>query len=252
MERFNESNPDPNHNSDGITAAGSAVQARKDQDLRVPYYCEENVWRLAYRKVRDQPQDDFFVCFISNANKSVLMFHQLAADAADDRAVCWDYHVILICWSKQESQATVYDIDSRLPYPQPLLDYLQQSFPHCTSADSLASAYAPQFLLVPAPLYLKYFASDRMHMYDAHRHCWMAAPPAYDCITSSQSLNDRRGGEPDWITLQQYLEFPSNGDQSSETSPEKADLTLTKALGRILSLKELMKFDFERATPAVT
>jgi hypothetical protein len=32
-------------------AAISALSARDDESLRVPFYCEENVWRLLYRKL---------------------------------------------------------------------------------------------------------------------------------------------------------------------------------------------------------
>lgn len=73
-------------------AAVTALQAPTDQDLRVPYYCEENAWRVVYRKMRDQPEDNFFVVFISNPVKNVAMFHQRASDAPD-QAVSWDYHV---------------------------------------------------------------------------------------------------------------------------------------------------------------
>ena len=34
------------------TAAETALSCASDRDLRVPCYCEENVWRLAHRRLR--------------------------------------------------------------------------------------------------------------------------------------------------------------------------------------------------------
>lgn len=48
-----------------LSAEESALEAPNDQALRVPYYCEENVWRLAVRKRTQQPTDRFWVVFIS-------------------------------------------------------------------------------------------------------------------------------------------------------------------------------------------
>lgn len=88
-------------------AKTTALQARNDHLLRVPYFCEENVWRLAYRKLTIQKhaekdatnnnqQYKYFVAFISNANQTVVMLHQRASESPRQEVVCWDYHVILI------------------------------------------------------------------------------------------------------------------------------------------------------------
>lgn len=92
------------------TASDTAIcdSIQHDYDLRVPYYCEENVWRLAYRKLYYQKQrteqikeasnelksshptnDDhkrnasinerYYVAFISNHQKCLPMYHQRAA-----------------------------------------------------------------------------------------------------------------------------------------------------------------------------
>ena len=52
-----------------MTAEESALNAPSDEALRVPYYCEENVWRLLYRKKHECPDDRFWVVFISNTIK---------------------------------------------------------------------------------------------------------------------------------------------------------------------------------------
>ena len=153
------------------TAAETAISAsiRHDYDLRIPYYCEENVWRLAYRKLYYQDQmkqptnegrnnnDDnknetYYVAFISNQQKCVPMYHQRAATAPSTSSTLqrkeeipccfWDYHVILLgvtlaptnggddIGDMYQKTVLVYDIDTTIvPYPVPLHRYLSQSFP---------------------------------------------------------------------------------------------------------------------------
>jgi len=65
-----------------LEAAKSALEATSDESLRVPCYCEENVWRLAYRKVHQQEVRDsktYNVVFVSNPKACVPMFEQKAA-----------------------------------------------------------------------------------------------------------------------------------------------------------------------------
>ena len=116
-------------------AAKSAIEASSDKSLRVPCYCEENVWRLAYRKIHQQEKKKqqqqekqkrqqkkkkikttaaattttrttssfhYHVVFISNPKGCAPLFQQLAASDRDS-AVFWDYHVILL---EQESNST--------------------------------------------------------------------------------------------------------------------------------------------------
>jgi hypothetical protein len=123
------------------SAAETALQARSDDALRIPCYCEENVWRLAHRKLNSSDNNrHYYAVFVSNPEKCVPMFYQLAA-TNPQKACFWDYHVILI--SKGGEQGTlVHDIDSHLPYPCPLLEYLQSSFP---DIDTCPEEYAPMF-----------------------------------------------------------------------------------------------------------
>ena len=124
-----------------ISAALSALDAPSDQSLRVPCYCEENVWRLVYRKLHssqhhqkvDGPSPQYYVVFITNPSKCVPMFHQMAASHAS-RPCYWDYHVILISYSKEQDEdeilVQVYDMDSHLPFPCSLEEYLTRVFPN--------------------------------------------------------------------------------------------------------------------------
>ena len=194
-------------------AAKSAIEASSDKSLRVPCYCEENVWRLAYRKIHQQQEKkqqqqekqkqqqkkiktaaaatttrtttssfQYHVVFISNPKGCAPLFQQLAASDRDS-AVFWDYHVILL---EQENNSTttttndddddnnknninnnndddqdvtegtttttvltkntlVWDIDSYLPFPCHLEDYIEMVFPNNLD---WPKEYAPYFRYV--------------------------------------------------------------------------------------------------------
>ena len=127
-----------------------------------PFYCEENIWKLA--QARNHP--DAQVIIISNTRKRVLVAHQKAVP--ENELVLWDYHVIY-----REAEAC-YDLDSRLPYPCKLKDYLEESF----VPDH--SDFLPSFRTVDAADYCKDFYSDRMHMQCDGK--WLKPPPPWPCI----------------------------------------------------------------------
>jgi hypothetical protein len=125
-------------------AAKTALASPSDQSLRVPCFCEENIWRLAYRKLQgnDAELKDFFVVFITNPLKCVPMFHQLAV-TDPTKPVYWDYHVILIGRSRDDNTAPeVLDLDSHLPFPCPLETYLEETF---SSGMNWPEQYLPYF-----------------------------------------------------------------------------------------------------------
>lgn len=202
-------------------AAITALHAVHDEDLRVPYYCEENAWRLVLRKMQAEPEDRFFVVIISNPIKSVPMFHQRAS--LPDTVIYWDYHVIVLRARLMERDVLVYDIDSRLPYPVSLSEYLTRSFAY---HPLVSSPHAPMFRLIPAHLYITNFASDRLHMYSASKKDWSAPPPSYPCINVSIGKASN---------IQSYLDFtePMSKDRRNQTMNH---------LGVLLSLEELAKF----------
>ena len=169
--------------------------------------------------MRDQPEDRFFIVWISNSIKNVPMFQQRVSNDPDS-ACCWDYHVILLCARATERDVVVYDIDTVLPYPIPLNEYLQRSFPY-----EWPFPYAPMFRLIPAVSYLRHFASDRMHMFNPQKNTWNAPPPDYDCINISD-------GRPS--NFQRYLDFSFTA--ANQTAEEEA------IFGRILSLRQLAEY----------
>ena len=201
------------------SATSTAMAARADRDLRVPCFCEENVWRLAYRKLylkaepaqsrakslnsNDvQPQagynSSYYVIFVSNKNKCVCFYHQLA-NSDPLSPVFWDYHVLLIeqrhTSKNDEIQSTtlVWDMDSHLPYPCPLEYYVEASFRSIADYQEMGSndrkiyltqleRVSPCFRVIPAEKFLENFSSDRSHMWDAIKKKWSATPPTYDPI----------------------------------------------------------------------
>lgn len=203
-----------------------------DQDLRVPCYCEENVWRLLVRKLHYEPIEAYVV-FISNEHQSVAMLNQKAAKRSD--IVCWDYHVILLCHEQETSPdqngstttndssiVVVYDVDTTLqPFPIPLAEYLKQSFP-----SKVPDMYRPNFRIVRGDIFCDWFSSDRRHMRNG-THQWSATPPPYACISTASTTNPH--------TLEQYIRF-HNGTDSSTTLPNQA-------LGIVVNLDTMMRFD---------
>lgn len=127
VQRINQRKTDSNGTMD---AATTALGVANDSDLRVPCYCEENVWRLAYRMLHgEQKQEDlqYHVVFVSNPQKCCLFLYQRCNDDPFDPCF-WDYHVILLC-TKSNDVTMVQDIDSHLPYKISLKDYLKHVFP---------------------------------------------------------------------------------------------------------------------------
>lgn len=191
-----------------------------DLDLRVPYYCEENAWRLARRLYDRNNQPSRWVVFLSNETKQVPMRHQRAAES---EICCWDYHVILVEKidddrnNDKSSHFVVYDVDTTLqPYPIPLDTYLQESF---------FPEFAPLFRVIPVSMYLRYFSSDRSHMFSNGK--WNAPPPTYACIP---------GSDPKRLpnTMQHYMDFMPN--QKDELLPIP-----TEALGTMFTLEQFKK-----------
>jgi N-terminal glutamine amidase len=197
-----------------MTALSQNVQS--DHDLRVACYCEENVWRIAYRKLHYPTQHEqlrlaesseqhnnntngtttakYVVAFISNKRQCVPMLHQRASSSPSEVPCCWDYHVILLgVHNSQRDVGTtetkdtnncvlVYDVDTTLqPYPISLAEYLMATFPN-VEEEYPYPEYRPRFRLISAPLFVQYFASDRRHMYNTTTQSWNAPPPTYACI----------------------------------------------------------------------
>merc|ERR1712002_1239693 len=75
-------------------------------------YCEENVYKLCSRLKSMDQVDLCWAVFISNAGRSVPLWHQKAGNGM---VVVWDYHVILV-YKDEEDFYKVYDLDTNLDF----------------------------------------------------------------------------------------------------------------------------------------
>ncbi|KAL5662063.1 hypothetical protein ACJX0J_029188, partial [Zea mays] len=145
---------------------------------------EENVYMLCNELIRtgvaDPAGTDLYVVFISNEEKKVPLWHQKAGHS-DDGFICWDYHVICI-QSRRSKEVLdfVWDLDSDLPFPSPLIQYVSEAIQPLSFGNS---RYARLFRVVHAPVFLQSFASDRSHMKDPEGN-WIQLPPKYEPIVA--------------------------------------------------------------------
>jgi len=145
------------------------------------HYCEENIYHLADLFLKQPSIKDIWdvvVVFISNESKAVALWNQKLA-GSPDYAIVWDYHVVLILRLRSEhgvtkgekaehtdtpdrdTEAWIYDYDTLLPKPCYWKDYVSLTFR--TDAE-VPLEYRSLFRVIPADMYLDYFASDRSHM----------------------------------------------------------------------------------------
>lgn len=144
-----------------------------------PYYCEENVWHLCADPRADGPPRAAIV--ISNPARTVAMTCQRAA-ASPDLPVVWDYHVVLAARGPQGP--AIWDLDSTLGMPVPLLEYLRRSlaWPH-----GFAPPHDARFRVVEAARYREVLCTDRSHMRDASGR-YRAPPPPWPAIGTGTNL----------------------------------------------------------------
>lgn len=216
------------------SAESTALQSSSDHDLRVPCYCEENAWRLAYRHINthngngDEIDWKYYVVFISNKHRCCPMFMQRASpkDNPTDY-VCWDYHVIVMrstlssSLQKQHGETAtaaistqILDIDTWItPYPTPLAQYLNKTFPHALDP-KFNKEYLPLFKVTRATDFIRDFYSDRMHMFKNGK--WNSPPPDYPLIMNGLKIiidsNDENKASSG-SNLESYIGISSASDE---------------------------------------
>lgn len=208
-------------------AALTALSCASERELRVPCYCEENVWRLAYRRLNgggssegENKDNRYYVVFVSNEERCCPMFSQLAQDDADEPCF-WDYHVLLISSSGPGVNGTekclVWDMDSHLPFPTEVSDYLASVFREECFRREFRAQLAPRFRVIEAEDYLKYFFSDRKHMIDPKTGEWREPPPKYDCILFNRPPEEgvTNGKQSN---LDDYIDMTTDTDDANEGS----------------------------------
>ena len=232
------------------TAETTAIQAPSDQDLRVPCFCEENVWRLVYRHLHGPNNNEewnYYVVFISAKGRDCPcpFFRQRAYPDNPGACVYWDYHVIAIRSRIDERskivETEVLDVDTYLPYPCPLGEYLDGSFPHATNPE-LDEQFMPFFRVVSAEKFLRYFYSDRMHMFRDGR--WLSPPPAYAPIMNGLQFahDDKVAADKEdesknnnISNLDAYIDMMTTGKANEQNGCDLEE----KQRGEVFSLAEL-------------
>ncbi|CAO2831715.1 unnamed protein product [Amaranthus hypochondriacus] len=194
-------------------------------------YCEENVYRLCKKLcsagIADSEGSDLFVVFISNDKKQIPLWHQKASHRADG-VILWDYHVICVQRKADEKSAQVWDLDSTLPFPSPLTSYISETF---RPSFPLFSEYQRFYRIIHAPLFLRYFASDRRHMKDSNGN-WNEDPPTYDPIVAEDGTVHN---------LNEYMEIHSTGVAPS-IEADMVNIVKNERLGVVVSESQLEEF----------
>lgn len=150
-----------------------------------PCYCEENVWKLCQDVSIRHPSElcKCSVVFVSNEKRTVPMWRQRAGKD-EEKLVIWDYHVLFLY--HPDDRCLVFDLDSELPFPTYFHKYVTETF---RTDQILKPDLFRYFRVVPAPVYLQNFASDRSHM-KRPDGTWIKPPPDYNCIKSATSSNN--------------------------------------------------------------
>ncbi|XP_028402330.1 protein N-terminal glutamine amidohydrolase-like [Dendronephthya gigantea] len=146
-------------------------------------FCEENVWKLCESFKEKLRLCEFYVVFISNPSKQIPLWCQRSSEI-NSQPVVWDYHVILL--HKRTTDAYVYDLDTTLDFPCNLKEYAEKAL---QNESQFITTFHRFFRVIPAPYFLKTFASDRSHMKNNDGE-WMKPPPNYPLIkTQDSSMN---------------------------------------------------------------
>jgi len=130
----------------------------KKDYLYTSLFCEENIWHLANKFIKEGIKADAMkVIFLSNQKKTIALFNQISVD--EDKAVIWDYHVIL--QANIDNKEYIFDFDSRLAFPSLLSEYFFNTLP---SLLDIADDLKTEIRIIPAESYIRRFYSDRSHM----------------------------------------------------------------------------------------
>ncbi len=164
----------------------------------VPYYCEENIWRLlsdagvgagagAGMGAGADPtvgadKTAAWAVLVFGSGPSFPMFRQRAGRRGDG-LVFWDYHAFALAQTAEG--AAVFDFDTELGWGIPATAYLAASF---AAAD--AEEAGPLFRLLEGGEYARRLYSDRSHM-RAPDGSWLAPPPPWPHPGIGLSEEDR-------------------------------------------------------------
>lgn len=142
-------------------------------------FCEENIWHLCQHD--ELAHFSKKVLIVSNSTRNCPFKFQKSING--DETVWWNYHVILLAYSKDS--CFIYDFDSTLPVPMTGRAYLEMTFPQ-------EEGWTPEnyacFKAIDSADYLYSFLSDRSHMKDSEGK-WLSDPPKWPLIGKSGELS---------------------------------------------------------------
>jgi hypothetical protein len=141
------------------------------------FYCEENIWKLLARP--ELAGWDAWAVMVTNQKRNVPMLRQRAGRPVDG-LVHWDYHVFAAALDPEEG-AIILDLDTQLPFPCALEQYLEDTLPPGSPGRATA-----RFRLIRADEYIARFSSDRSHMRRADGS-WIEPPPPWPAPGSDRN-----------------------------------------------------------------
>lgn len=175
-----------------------------DAYLYVACYCEENIWHLCQEK--DFESFERKVVFISNPTRTCAFWNQRSRPAPD-KAVIWDYHVILLLGRGGSWQ--IFDLDTLSSAPCSAFEYLDATFGRVSA---VPKEFRPVFRVIDAQEFVDVFSSDRSHMLTPDGQ-WQVTPPLWEPIFRNERSNlmDLVDMEKSSIgTVMDYLQFENN------------------------------------------
>ncbi|KAB5551792.1 hypothetical protein DKX38_009103 [Salix brachista] len=191
------------------------------QFTHTPLYCEENVYFLLKKLCKDGVAD------ADGSDLFIPLWHQKASTRADG-IILWDYHAICIQRKREGGSHLVWDLDSSLPFPSPLASYVSETI---RPSFQLFSEYRRSFRIMHAPIFLRFFASDRRHMKDPDGN-WTAQPPAYEPIVAEDGTVHN---------LNEYMEIHAS-DELKNMEADLINSVFTQQLGVVISENQLEEF----------
>ncbi|CAG2058600.1 unnamed protein product, partial [Timema podura] len=141
---------------------------------------EESVWKLCEDVNKRHPTQlqHCHIVFVSNDQRTVPLIAKVVVLESQLNVLFQDYHVLFLY--NPDDRCLVYDLDSELPFPTHFHKYVTETF---RTDHILKPEYFRYFRVVPAPLFLQHFASDRRHMKRADGS-WIHPPPNYPSISN--------------------------------------------------------------------
>lgn len=110
------------------------IGLRREHCIYTSCYCEENIYKLIeHFSQLDIDISNLYAVIISNDNKSIFLWQQKSS-TNKNKAICWDYHVILLeqipISNNSKSTTIVWDLDSTLDFPCSFETYVEKSLMH--------------------------------------------------------------------------------------------------------------------------